>query len=72
MTPLIFITAYGSDEIPSSDLYAQGAVDFIFAPVPPDELRAKVSVFANLYIRGQGARRAAPARCRRPPTSSGC
>jgi PAS domain S-box-containing protein len=53
MTPLIFITAYGSDEIPSNDLYAQGAVDFLFAPVPPDELRAKVSVFANLYIRAQ-------------------
>ncbi len=56
MTPLIFITAYGSDEIPQSDLYAEGAVDFIFAPVPPDELRAKVSVFANLFIRAPAAR----------------
>jgi PAS domain S-box-containing protein len=51
MTPIIFITAYGSDEIVRTDLYAEGAVDFIFAPVPPDELRAKVSVFANLFIR---------------------
>ena len=50
MTPIIFITAFGSDEIVSTDLYAEGAVDFIFAPVPPDELRAKVSVFANLFI----------------------
>ncbi len=53
MTPLIFITAYGSDEIPGTDLYSEGAVDFIFAPVPPDELRAKVSVFANLFFRAQ-------------------
>jgi two-component system, sensor histidine kinase and response regulator len=53
MTPLIFITTYGSDELPSNDLYSEGAVDFIFAPVPPDELRAKVSVFGNLYIRAQ-------------------
>ncbi len=51
MTPIIFITAYGSDEIPSTDLYAQGAVDFIFAPIPPDELRAKVSVFAKLFVK---------------------
>ncbi|MGZ4799881.1 MAG: response regulator [Acidimicrobiia bacterium] len=53
MTPLIFITAFGSDEIVQTDLYAEGAVDFIFAPVPPDELRAKVSVFANLYLRAE-------------------
>jgi diguanylate cyclase (GGDEF)-like protein len=53
LTPIIFITAYRSDEIVTTDLYAQGAVDFIFAPVPPDELRAKVSVFANLYRKAE-------------------
>lgn len=51
MTPIIFVTAYGSDEI---DRYAQGAVDFICAPVIPTELRAKVSVFANLFIKANG------------------
>jgi diguanylate cyclase (GGDEF)-like protein/PAS domain S-box-containing protein len=50
MTPIIFITASRSDEIDYTDLYAEGAVDFIFAPVPPAELRAKVSVFAKLFI----------------------
>jgi CheY-like chemotaxis protein len=50
LTPIIFITAYTSDEIANSNRYAEGAVDFIFAPVQPDELRAKVSVFANLFI----------------------
>jgi signal transduction histidine kinase/HPt (histidine-containing phosphotransfer) domain-containing protein len=51
MTPIIFITAHGRDELDAADLYAEGAVDFIFAPAPPNELRAKVSVFANLFIR---------------------
>jgi two-component system, sensor histidine kinase and response regulator len=54
MTPIIFITAYAIDDIVKADRYAQGAVDFIFAPVPPDELRAKVSVFANLFIKAEG------------------
>jgi PAS domain S-box-containing protein len=54
MTPIIFITAFGNDEIVSTDHYAEGAVDFIFAPVPPDELRAKVSVFANIFRKAEG------------------
>jgi PAS domain S-box-containing protein len=53
MTPIIFITAHGKNEVLNCDLYAEGAVDCIFAPVPPDELRAKVSVFANLFINAQ-------------------
>jgi two-component system, sensor histidine kinase and response regulator len=52
MTPIIFITALGADEI-VSDRYAEGAVDFMFAPVQPDELRAKVSFFANLFIKAE-------------------
>jgi diguanylate cyclase (GGDEF)-like protein len=59
LTPIIFITAYGSDEIVTSDLYAQGAVDFIYAPVPPEELRAKVAVFANLYLKAAALARMA-------------
>jgi len=53
MTPIIFITAYGTDEILETDRYAEGAVDFMFAPVPPEVLRAKVSVFANLYLKAE-------------------
>lgn len=53
LTPIIFITAFGSDEIVTTDLYAQGAVDFIFAPVPPDQLRAKVAVFATLFQKAE-------------------
>jgi CheY-like chemotaxis protein len=40
MTPIIFITAFKNDEIDQANRYAEGAVDFIFAPVPPEELRA--------------------------------
>jgi PAS domain S-box-containing protein len=59
MTPIIVITAHGKDELLNSNLYAEGAVDCIFAPVPPNELRAKVSVFANLFVKAQElARRA--------------
>lgn len=52
MTPIIFVTAHESDEV-MRDRYAEGVVDFITTPVHPDELRAKVSVFANLYRQAQ-------------------
>ena len=59
MTPIIFITAFGPDELADSRRFVEGAVDFIFAPVPPDELRAKVSVFANLFIKADSLAKAA-------------
>jgi two-component system sensor histidine kinase/response regulator len=52
MTPIIFITANQAGEI-GPDRYAQGAVDFITAPIDVDELRAKVSVFARLFIQAE-------------------
>jgi PAS domain S-box-containing protein len=51
MTPIIFVTAFGTSEAKRADHYSEGAVDFIVAPVDPDELRAKVTVFANLFAR---------------------
>ena len=52
MTPIIFVTAHEAGEI-GPDRYAEGAVDFITAPIDVDELRAKVSVFANLFIQAE-------------------
>jgi PAS domain S-box-containing protein len=52
LTPIIFVTAYGADEV-EGDRYAAGAVDFLTAPIDPDELRAKVSALANLYLQAQ-------------------
>ncbi len=52
LTPIVFVTAHDPDEV-MADRYAEGAVDFITAPVHPDELRAKVSVFAHLFLQAQ-------------------
>jgi light-regulated signal transduction histidine kinase (bacteriophytochrome) len=47
--PIIFITAnqFGDENI--FEGYKTGAVDYIYKPVKPDLLRAKVSVFVELY-----------------------
>jgi len=47
--PIIFITAYGYDEENIFKGYRAGAVDYIYKPIKPDLLRAKVAVFADLY-----------------------
>jgi signal transduction histidine kinase len=48
-TPIIFLTAYGASDLERLKGYQMGAVDFVFAPVVPEILRAKVSVFVELY-----------------------
>jgi len=47
--PIIFITAnnYGEENIFKG--YRSGAVDYIFKPINPELLRAKVSVYTELY-----------------------
>lgn len=47
--PIIFITAnnYGEENIFRG--YKMGAVDYIYKPVDPELLRAKVAVFVDLY-----------------------
>jgi signal transduction histidine kinase len=47
-TPIIFITADG-DETHVTRGYSLGAVDYIVAPLLPEVLRTKVSVFVELY-----------------------
>jgi signal transduction histidine kinase/DNA-binding response OmpR family regulator len=47
-TPIIFVTAF-TDELRVTQGYAQGAVDYILAPVVPEILRAKVKVFVDLF-----------------------
>jgi signal transduction histidine kinase/DNA-binding response OmpR family regulator len=46
-TPIIFITAFG-DDMHVSRGYSLGAVDYILAPIVPEVLRTKVSVFLEL------------------------
>ena len=45
VTPIIFMT--GRDEIETAGADASGAIDFIFAPIAPDALRAKVTSFVS-------------------------
>jgi two-component system sensor histidine kinase/response regulator len=49
LTPIIFVTAFNQAETDIGRGYDLGAVDFVFAPVVPDILRAKVTVFVELY-----------------------
>jgi signal transduction histidine kinase len=52
-TPIIFLTAISDTETHVSRGYSLGAVDYILAPVLPDVLRTKVSVFVELHRKTQ-------------------
>ena len=51
--PIIFLTAAGAEPDLAFRGYAAGAVDYISKPFDPWVLRAKVSVFVNLYLKDQ-------------------
>lgn len=55
-TPIIFLTAF-SDEDCIWQGYSLGAVDYILTPVVPEVLRAKVSVFVDLYRKTEQVKR---------------
>jgi two-component system, sensor histidine kinase and response regulator len=57
LTPIIFVTALDQAETDLGLGYDLGAVDFVFAPVVPAILRAKVAVFVELYRAQQELRR---------------
>ncbi len=48
-TPIIFITASSSNDDHAGRGYSLGAVDYIYKPIVTEILKAKVSVFAELY-----------------------
>jgi signal transduction histidine kinase len=47
--PIIFITAHSYDEDFIFKGYRMGGVDYIYKPINPELLRAKVAVFVELY-----------------------
>ena len=57
LTPIIFVTALDQAETDMGRGYDLGAVDFVFAPMVPAILRAKVAVFVELYRAQQELRR---------------
>jgi PAS domain S-box-containing protein len=56
-TPIIFITALNPVENHVTRGYSLGAVDYIFSPVVPDVLQAKVAVFVDLFKRTEEVKR---------------
>jgi two-component system, sensor histidine kinase and response regulator len=57
LTPIIFVTALDQAETDMARGYNLGAVDFVFAPIVPSIMRAKVSVFVELYRAQEELRR---------------
>src|SRR4051812_27506453 len=51
--PIIFVTAFLADELDRLKAYQRGAVDFLFTPVIPQILHAKIAVFAALAMKNE-------------------
>src|SRR6185312_1643785 len=51
--PIIFLTAISKDAAHVFQGYAHGAVDYMMKPYDPQILRSKVSVFVELWHRGE-------------------
>src|SRR5205823_10165562 len=58
-TPIIFLTAIAKDPSFIFKGYSQGAVDYLLKPFDPEILRTKVSVFVDLWRRGELIKRQA-------------
>src|ERR687884_1601831 len=63
-TPIIFLTALNQSEMHVYRGYELGAVDYIFKPLNADVLRAKVSVFVELFRKREQFKRQAQALAR--------
>jgi signal transduction histidine kinase len=48
-TPIIFLTAIGTSDVHIFKGYMVGAVDYLVKPIVPEILRAKVSIFIELW-----------------------
>ena len=57
LTPIIFVTALDQAQTDMGRGYELGAVDFVFSPIVPTILRAKVTVFVELYRSQQELKR---------------
>src|SRR5688572_19632966 len=50
-TPIIFLTAIGTSDTHISRGYSVGAVDYLFKPIVPEILRAKVAALVDLFLK---------------------
>src|SRR6185312_8320459 len=58
-TPIIFLTAMSTSDTHVFKGYSLGAVDYIFKPFQPEVLRAKVTVFIELWKKTEEVKRQA-------------
>ncbi len=58
-TPIIFLTAFGTDEHMQFKGYAAGAVDYLLKPIDPDILTYKVKIFVELYKQSEALKQQA-------------
>ena len=58
-TPIIFLTAADRNESLVFKGYAAGAIDYLFKPINPDILKAKVKVFVDLFLTTEQVKRQA-------------
>jgi len=58
-TPIIFVTAEAGSEAERYKGYTLGAVDYVYSPIVPDTLRAKIQVFVDLFYLHRQLRRQA-------------
>src|SRR3954463_11793465 len=56
LTPIIFLTAANDDMSSMFRGYEVGAVDYLLKPVVPEILKSKVSVFVDLFRKGERLR----------------
>lgn len=56
-TPIIFITAFNTNDMWRMKGYALGAVDYLLKPIEPEILVSKVSVFVDLFNKAQEIQR---------------
>lgn len=58
-TPILFLTAMGSEMNAIYRAYSAGGVDYLTKPIEPDVVRAKVAIFASLFRQDRQIRRQA-------------
>src|SRR5689334_414410 len=59
LIPIVFLTAYASNDAQVVKGYSIGAVDFLFKPVVPEILRSKVAVFVEVARKTEQIKRQA-------------
>ncbi len=58
-TPIIFLTAYETNDVQRARGYSLGAVDYLGKPIVPEVLRAKVNAFVEIFRKTERLKRQA-------------